>query len=51
MVIQRLETSKNANRNLVLSPNTKNYLLSLSELSDRPALLARSRKSTFGHYN
>ena len=30
-----LETSKGANRNLVPSPNTKNHLLSLSELADR----------------
>ena len=30
-----LETSKSANRNPVPSPNTKNHLLSLSELADR----------------
>ena len=30
-----LETSKSANRILVPSPNTKNHLLSLSELADR----------------
>ena len=30
-----LETSKSVNRNLVPSPNTKNHLLSLSELADR----------------
>ena len=30
-----LETSKSVNTNLVPSPNTKNYLLSLSEIADR----------------
>ena len=29
-----LETSQSANRNLVPNPNTKNHLLSLSELAD-----------------
>ena len=43
---RNLKTSKSANRNLVPSPNTKNYLLSLSELADE-FFLARSRKSAF----
>ena len=30
-----LETSKSANSNIVPSPNTKNHLLSLSEVADR----------------
>ena len=41
-----LETSKSVNRNLVPSPNTKNNLLSLSEVAEA-AVLERSRKSTF----
>ena len=39
-----LETSKSTNRNLVPSPNTKNHLLSLSELADRTKI------STFGTF-
>ena len=40
-----LETSKSANRNLVPSPNTKNHLLSLSEL-----LTSKPKISTFGTF-
>ena len=43
---RNLKKSKSANRNLVPSPNTKNYILSLSELAEE-FFLARSRKSTF----